>query len=439
MISSILIANRGEIAVRIVRACREMGIRSVVVYSEADRYSLAVRLADQAVCIGPPASKDSYLKRDNLLVAALLTDCDAVHPGVGFLSENAGFAKAVEDAGLTFIGPSHQVIGLLGDKVEAKRTAQKHGVPVIPGSEGSVTDYAEALEAAREMGFPVIIKAAAGGGGKGMRIVRRAEEFAGVLKIASSEAQMAFSDGTVYVEKYLENPRHVELQIIGDSTGNVVHLGERDCSVQENHQKLIEESPSAVVTEEMRENMGADAVRMFTALGYVGAGTIEFLVYEGKYYFMEVNARVQVEHPVTELVTGLDIIKEQIFVCSGKPLSIAQQDVSLTGYAMECRVNARTPGTVHNYLPPGGFGVRVDSFLYNGYKVSPHYDALIAKLLVFGRDRDEGIDRMLRVLNEFTLEGVPTNIDQQKAILESKQFRSSAYGTGLIAELFKKE
>ena len=435
MIRSILIANRGEIAVRIVRACKELGIHSVVAFSEVDRSSLGVRLADEAVCVGPSPARESYLKPGGLISAAILKGCEAIHPGVGFLSENADFARRVVEAGLVFIGPDAQTIALLGDKVAAKRVAREHGVPVIPGSAGSLEDVAEAADSAEEMGFPVIIKAAAGGGGKGMRVVRSKDEFERVFRVAANEAESAFSDGTVYLEKYLENPRHVEIQVLADGHGNVVHLGERDCSVQLRHQKLIEESPSAAIDSNMREEMGRSAVRLFEGVGYVGAGTVEFLVFEGEFFFMEVNARVQVEHPVTELVTGIDIIREQILAAAGRPLSITQADAEVRGYAIECRINATAPGTVMRYLPPGGYGVRMDSFLYTGYTVPPHYDALIGKLLCWGRTRAEGIDRMLRALEELELEGVPTNVADQLRILRDGRFRRGDYGTAFMSEI----
>ncbi|MFA7566296.1 MAG: acetyl-CoA carboxylase biotin carboxylase subunit [Alkalispirochaeta sp.] len=437
MISSILIANRGEIAVRIVRACREMGIRSVVAFSEADRNSLAVRMADDGVCIGPSAATDSYLNIPNLISAAILRHCDAIHPGVGFLSENARFARAVTSAGLIFIGPPAETITLLGDKVQAKQTALRHGVPVIPGSAGSVEEIDAARKSAEEIGYPVIVKAAAGGGGKGMRICYSAEDLSGVLKIASNEALKAFSDGTVYLEKYLTSPRHVELQVLADKEGTVVHLGERDCSVQENHQKLVEESPSTAVDDELRGKMGSDAIRLFSALDYVGAGTIEFLVEDGQYYFMEVNARVQVEHPVTELVTGVDIIAEQIRAAAGEPLSITQEDIRLRGYALECRINAVAPGKVTHYYPPGGFGVRVDSFLCNGAVVPPFYDSLVAKLIVYGKDRSDGLARMDRALSEFEIEGVPTNMERQRQIINSGLFQSGVFGTDALVHIKK--
>ncbi len=435
MISSLLIANRGEIAVRIIRTCREMGIRAVAVYSEADAESLHVKMADQAVRIGPASSKESYLNRANLISAAVLTRCDAIHPGVGFLAENASFARQVQGAGLAFIGPPADVIDLLGDKVQAKRSARKAGIPVIPGSEGSVENPQGALSAADEIGYPVIIKAASGGGGKGMRIVRRKEELLDALKIAAHEAEKAFSDGTVYLEKYLENPRHVEFQILADADRNVIHLGERDCSVQQNHQKLVEESPSPGVTPEMRKKMGSDAVRLFRDLGYTGAGTIEFLVKDGAYYFMEVNARVQVEHPVTEMVTGVDIIREQIRTGSGEKLTLRQEDIDLSGYAVECRINARAPGKIEKYLPPGGFRVRTDSFLYPGYFVPPHYDSLIAKIIVGAADRNEGLRRMKRALGELILEGVPTNRDVQLRILDDPVFRKEEFGTAIFERI----
>ncbi len=437
MINSLLIANRGEIAVRIIRSCREMGIRPIAVYSEADKDSLAVKIADRAVCIGPPNSRDSYLNMNNLISAAVLTGCDAVHPGVGFLAENAEFAKRIKEAGLEFIGPEPDVIRLLGDKVEAKRTALFHGVPVIPGSDGGITDIDDARRQAEDLGYPVIIKAAAGGGGKGMRIVGRPDDLADVLQIASTEAERSFSDGTVYIEKYLAKPRHVEIQLLAGSDGNVVHLGERDCTVQQNHQKLIEESPSPVVDQDMRKAMGEDAVRLFKEIGYTGAGTIEFLVENGRYYFMEVNARVQVEHPVTEMLTGVDIIREQILSCSGRSLGLVQSELRMDGYAVECRINASAPGTISNYLPPGGFKVRIDSFLYNGYTVVPFYDALVAKVIVGAKDREEGLNRMYRVLSELDLNGIPTNIDLQKKIIASKIFQSGNFGTDLLETVCK--
>jgi len=437
MIQSLLIANRGEIAVRIIRTCREMGIRTVVAYSQADRESLPVRLADSHVCIGPAPAKDSYLNVRNLVTAGILSGCDALHPGVGFLAENAGFAREVRESGLIFVGPDPEVIELLGDKIRAKKSAKDLGIPVIPGSVGSVGDAEEALEAGAEIGFPMIVKAAAGGGGKGMRIVRSANELADVIAIASHEAEKAFSDGTVYLERYIENPRHVEIQIVADRTGNVVHLGERDCTVQQNHQKLIEESPSPSVTPALREKMGHDAVRLMHGMGYTGAGTVEFLVKDGRHYFMEVNARVQVEHPVSEQVTGVDIIRQQLLAASDEPLEVRQEDVHLGGYAVECRINARSAGRVTRFESPGGFGVRMDTFLYPGYQVPPWYDHLVAKLICTGRTRAEGLRRMERALGELVIEGIATNIESQRKIVSHPVFRKGEYGTGFLGEILK--
>jgi acetyl-CoA carboxylase, biotin carboxylase subunit len=437
MIQSLLIANRGEIAVRIIRTCREMGIRTVVAYSQADRDSMPVRLADSHVCVGPAPARDSYLNVRNLVTAGVLSGCDALHPGVGFLAENAAFAREVRESGLIFVGPDPEVIELLGDKIRAKKSAKDLGIAVIPGSVGSVGDVEEALEAGAEIGFPMIVKAAAGGGGKGMRIVRSATELADTLAIASQEAEKAFSDGTVYLERYLENPRHVEIQIVADRTGNVVHLGERDCTVQQNHQKLIEESPSPSVTPELREKMGHDAVRLLHGLGYTGAGTVEFLVKDGKHYFMEVNARVQVEHPVSEQVTGVDIIRQQLLAASDEPLEVRQEDIHLGGYAVECRINARSAGRVTQFQSPGGFGVRMDTFLYPGYQVPPWYDHLVAKLIVTGRTRAEGLRRMERALGELVIEGIATNIESQRKIVSHPVFRKGDYGTGFLGEILK--
>ncbi|MGO9411091.1 MAG: acetyl/propionyl/methylcrotonyl-CoA carboxylase subunit alpha [Spirochaetia bacterium] len=437
MIQSLLIANRGEIAVRVIRCCRQMGIRSVIAFSQADRDSLPVRMAEDRVCIGPPPARDSYLNVRNLVTAAVLSHCDAIHPGVGFLAENADFAREVRDAGLIFIGPDPQVIELLGDKIRAKHSARELDIPVIPGSEGSVADASEAMTAAVKIGYPVIVKAAAGGGGKGMRIVRSAPELGDILAVASHEAEKAFSDGTMYLEKYLENPRHVEIQIVADRKGNVVHLGERDCTVQQNHQKLVEESPSSAVDAGLRARMGNDAVRLMKTLGYTGAGTIEFLVQDGKHYFMEVNARVQVEHPVSEMVTGVDIIRQQILAASDQPLEVRQEEVRLTGYALECRINARSAGKVTRLHVPGGFGVRMDTFLFTGYTVPPWYDHLVAKLIVSGHTRLEGIRRMEGALTELVIEGIATNIEAQKKIIAHPTFRKGNYGTGFLGEVQK--
>ena len=448
MITKLLIANRGEIAVRIIRACKELGIKAVAVYSSADRENLHVRLADDAVCIGPASSAKSYLNAEALITVALRTGCDAIHPGVGFLSENAAFARETEKAGLLWIGPKPKTIELLGDKVAARATAIKHGLPVTPGSDGAVETPEAAEKIAEKCGYPVIIKAASGGGGKGMRIVWKKEELAENLKIASSEALSNFADGTVYVEKYIVNPRHVELQILADGKGGVAVLGERDCSVQKNHQKLIEESPSPAVTQEMRSRMYKGAVSLFSALKYRGAGTIEFLVTGSDFYFMEVNARVQVEHPVSEFVSGVDIIREQILACTENRLTIpteqvagtarkeANAAVALNGWAIEARINAIAPGTVTRLEVPSGPGVRFDSFLYQGYTVLPYYDSMVAKLIVHDTTREMAIKRLLRCLDELVIEGIPTNLTQQKEIISTKQFKSGSFGTSLYEELY---
>jgi acetyl-CoA carboxylase biotin carboxylase subunit len=437
VIKRLLIANRGEIAVRIIRTCREMGIETTAVYSTADRDSLPVRMADRAVCIGPPPSSQSYLVRNNLIMAAVNTGCEAIHPGVGFLSENSGFARMVRDKGLIFIGPDSSVIELLGDKVRARETAQRFGLPVTPGSAGAVASADEAAEVIGELGFPVIIKAAAGGGGKGMRIVRRQEELAGSLSLASREAESNFADGTVFIERYLENPRHVELQALADGKGVVAILGERDCSVQKNHQKLIEESPSPGVSEDMRRRMAEGAVRMFREIGYAGAGTIEFLVEGENFYFMEVNARVQVEHPVSEAVTGTDIIRQQILSCTEGRMELPGGEQPLRGWAVECRINALSPGTLTRLEVPGGPGVRFDSFLYNGCTVPPHYDSMVAKVIVQGKNRDSALARMSRALDELVIEGIKTNKTQQQWIIEHTTFRSGSFGTAYYGDIAK--
>jgi len=443
MITKLLIANRGEIAVRIIRACKELGIKAVAVYSSADHENLHVRLADEAYCIGPASSAKSYLNAEALITVALRTGCDAIHPGVGFLSENAAFARETEKAGLLWIGPKPKTIELLGDKVVARATAIKHGLPVTPGSDGAVEKPEDAEKIAEKCGYPVIIKAASGGGGKGMRIVWKKEELAENLKIASSEALANFADGTVYVEKYIVNPRHVELQILADGKGGVAVLGERDCSVQKNHQKLIEESPSPAVTQEMRSRMYKGAVSLFSALKYRGAGTIEFLVTGSDFYFMEVNARVQVEHPVSEFVSGVDIIREQILACTENRLTITTETasatdagVALSGWAIEARINAMAPGTVTRLEVPSGPGVRFDSFLYQGYTVLPYYDSMVAKLIVHDTTREMAIKRLLRCLDELVIEGIPTNLTQQKEIISTKQFKSGVFGTSLYEELY---
>jgi acetyl-CoA carboxylase biotin carboxylase subunit len=437
LIKRLLIANRGEIAVRIIRSCREMGIETVAVYSTADKAGLHVRLADRAVCIGPPPSSLSYLNRNNLIMAAVGAGCDAVHPGVGFLSENAGFARLVRDKGLIFIGPDPEVMETLGDKVRARRTAQAFGLPVTPGTENAVDSPGAAALAAGKLGFPVIIKAAAGGGGKGMRVVRSPEELAENVSLASREAESNFADGRVFIEKYLENPRHVELQILADGGGKVAILGERDCSVQKNHQKLIEESPSPGVGEAMRNRMAEGAVNMFRELKYRGAGTIEFLVQGEDFYFMEVNARLQVEHPVSEFITGTDIVRQQILASSGGGLELDPREIRLNGWAIECRINVLSPGTVTRLEVPGGPGVRFDSSLYAGCTVPPYYDAMAAKLIAHGENRQRALARIERALDELIVEGVRTNQDQQRRIIREAQFRSGSFGTSYYAEMVK--
>jgi len=433
-VKRILIANRGEIAVRVIRTCREMGIETVAVYSTADKENLHVKMADQSVCIGPAPSAQSYLKMENIIMAAMHTHCDAIHPGVGFLSENAAFAGLVRDNGLIFIGPDSEVIKLLGDKVEARKTALKYGLPVTPGTGAVSAEDRAAIEEAKNLGFPLIIKAAAGGGGKGMRIVRNAEELAENITLASREAQSNFADGTVFIEKYLENPRHVELQVLADGNGNVAILGERDCTVQKNHQKLIEESPSPGVTNKMREAMAAGAAPMFSSLKYCGAGTIEFLVEGENFYFMEVNARVQVEHPVSEFVTGIDIIRQQILACTTGSMEIDPKQINLKGWSIECRINAFTPGKITRLEIPGGIGVRFDSFLYNGCTISPHYDSMIAKLIVYDTDRKKALAKMDRALRELVIDGIKTNIERQRYIINHPVFHNGVFGTSWYCE-----
>lgn len=416
---------------RIIRACRELGIQSVAVYSEADRESLHVRLADEAYCIGPTPSKDSYLNLTNIMSVATLTGCDAIHPGYGFLAENADFAEIVEHCNMTFIGPSPQAISKMGDKAVAKQTMKEADVPVIPGSDGLVEDVEEAIRVAREIGYPVIIKATAGGGGKGIRIAEDEEQLIAGITNAQQEAQKAFGNAGVYLEKYLTGMKHVEIQIMADKHGNAVHLFERDCSVQRRRQKLVEEAPCPILTPELRERMGQAAVRAALAVEYAGAGTLEFLLGpDGSFYFMEMNTRIQVEHPVTEMITGKDLIKEMISVAEGNPLSFTQEELAIDGWAIECRINAEDPdrsfmpsaGTVQFYLPPGGMGVRVDSGAYPGYVISPHYDSMIAKLIVWGPTREEAIARMKRALSEFAVEGVRTTIPFHLKVLNHPLF-----------------
>ncbi len=434
-VRNILIANRGEIAVRIIRTCKEMGIRSVAVYSEADSDALHVRMADKAVCIGPAASSQSYLNQEAIITAALLTHCDAIHPGVGFLSENADFASKVQESGLIFIGAEADTIRLLGNKLQARAVAQSAGLLLTPGSNGPVNNIDDAIKIAKKIGPPLIAKAAAGGGGRGMRIIRNMVELEESIRIASAEAMSFFSDGTIFLERYLENPRHVECQILSDGKGEVIYLGERDCSIQRNHQKLLEESQSTAMSPALRESLKKDVLRLFRKLKYTGAATVEFLVEKDKYYFMEVNARVQVEHPVTECTTGVDIIREQIHACSEGRIDISQDSFAIRGYAMEIRLNALSPGRVSTFVPPGGPFVRTDTFLYPGCTVSPHYDSLVAKIIIWAPDRKAGIARMSRALGETHIEGIKTNIEEQLMILKSPQFRSGSFGTGLYEQL----
>ncbi len=442
MFNKVLIANRGEIALRVIRACRELGIHTVAVFSEADRESLHVRFADDDVCIGPAPSRQSYLNIPRLIAAAEITGADALHPGYGFLAENAEFAEICKASNITFIGPTGEQIRQMGDKASARRLAKEAGVPTVPGSPGIMGDAEEALAVAEEIGFPVIIKATAGGGGKGMRIATDAEQFTQLFNLAQNEALSAFGNGDVYVEKYLEHPRHVEIQVMGDTHGRVVHLGERDCSVQRRHQKLIEESPSPALTAELRERMGAAAVALAEAIGYVGAGTIEFLLdSDGSFYFMEMNTRIQVEHPVTEMVTGFDLVKEQIRAAAGEPLTFPADLRGLRGHAIECRVNAEdpyrnfqpSPGLITAYHPPGGPGVRVDTHVYAGYRVPPHYDSLLAKVIVHGRDRAEALARMGQALDSFILEGVTTTIPFLARVIRHPDFVAGNIDTRFLA------
>ena len=441
MFHKILIANRGEIAVRIIRACKEMGIETVAIYSEADREALHVLMADEAICIGPSKSKDSYLNMQNIISATVLTGASAIHPGFGFLSENSSFARMCEDCNITFIGPDADTIELLGSKSRARETMLKAGVPVVPGSESEIDNIEDAKELAKQIGYPVMIKASAGGGGKGMRAVYSACDLDKAISSAKNEAQAAFGDDKVYMEKLIINPKHVEFQIFADKHGNVIHLGERDCSVQRRNQKLMEESPCTVISEELRTRMGNAAVKAAKATGYVNAGTIEFLLDdENNYYFMEMNTRIQVEHPVTEMVTGIDIIKEQIKIASGDRLTYRQRDIVFRGHAIECRINAEDPkrgflpcpGLVENVLFPGGLGIRVDSALYPGYMVPPCYDSMLAKVIAHGNSREEAINRMKRALAELVIDGIETNIDFQYELLERDEILSGHYHTGII-------
>lgn len=444
MFKKILIANRGEIAVRIIRACREMGIQTVAVYSEMDKDALHTQLADEAVCIGPAPSKSSYLNMNNIISATILTHAEAVHPGFGFLSENARFAEMCKECGITFIGPDPEMINLMGNKSVAKQTMNKAGVPTIPGSDGAVETVQEALKLAEGMGYPVMIKASAGGGGRGMRLVWNKEELPKLFDSAKSESKAAFGDDTMYMEKFLENPRHIEFQIIGDEFGNVVHLGERDCSLQRRNQKVLEESPSPVMTEELRKKMGETAVKAAKAIKYKSAGTIEFLLDKhNNFFFMEMNTRIQVEHPVTELVTGIDLIAEQIKVAAGQKIEFKQNEIHVNGHAIECRINAEkpsenfrpSPGKITSLHLPGGYGVRLDTAVYQGYTIPPTYDSMIAKLIVHGKTRTEAIARMKRALGEFVIEGIDSNIEFQMELMDDKNFVEGNFDTQYINKL----
>lgn len=445
MFNKILIANRGEIAVRIIRACRELGINTVAVYSEADRDSLHTLLADEAICIGPSASAQSYLNMERILTATVAMKADAIHPGFGFLSENARFAELCEKCSITFIGPSAEIINKMGNKSEARKTMMAAGVPVVPGSKEPVYAVDEAKSMAEEIGYPVMIKASSGGGGKGMRISYGSGDFDVNFQNAQMESVKGFSDNTMYIEKYIEKPRHIEFQIMADKLGHVVHMGERDCSIQRRHQKVLEESPSAAISEELRRRMGETAVLAARAVGYENAGTIEFLLDKNKnFYFMEMNTRIQVEHPVTEMVTGLDLIKEQVRVAAGEPLSISQGDVEIRGHAIECRINAENPAK--NFMPcpgrithvhvPGGNGVRVDSHIYSDYKVPANYDSMLLKLIVHGKDRQDAIKKMRSALGELIIEGIETNLDFQYEILSHEAYREGDTDTHFIPTYF---
>lgn len=445
MFNKILIANRGEIAVRIIRACREMGIRTVAVYSEADKDSLHTLLADEAICIGPAPSSQSYLNMERILSATVAMKADAIHPGFGFLSENARFAKLCQQCNITFIGPSAEIINRMGNKSEARNTMIQAGVPVVPGSKEPVYTAEAGLAMAKEIGFPVMIKASSGGGGKGMRISRSEEDFTEHFNAAQLESVKGFSDDTMYIEKYIEKPRHVEFQIMGDKFGNVVHLGERDCSIQRRHQKVMEESPCEVISPKLRKKMGEVAVKAAKAVNYENAGTIEFLLDKDKnFYFMEMNTRIQVEHPVTEMVSGLDLIKEQIRVAAGEPLSVTQDQVEIRGHAIECRINAENPqkhfmpcpGRIQTVHLPGGNGVRVDTHIYSDYKVPANYDSMLMKLIVYDKDREAAIAKMQSALGEVIIEGIETNINFQYEILENEAFRSGDTDTGFIEKYF---
>ena len=434
MFEKILIANRGEIALRVIRACREMGIKSVAVHSTADTDAMHVRMADESVCIGPAPSSESYLSKAAIISACEITGAQAVHPGYGFLSENAAFAQALEDHGISFIGPSAEHIRIMGDKITAKETAKALGIPVVPGSDGGVPDYETAIGVAAKIGFPVIIKATAGGGGRGMKVAKNAEELEIAFRTARSEAKNAFGNDEVYIEKYLQKPRHIEIQVFGDGKGKAVHLGERDCSLQRRHQKVFEEAPGPAITPKMRAEIGKVCADAVSTINYIGAGTVEFLYEDGKFYFIEMNTRLQVEHPVTEYIFGVDLVREQIRVAAGLPMSFGQDDLEINGHAIEVRINAEKlpnfspcPGKVRMFHAPGGFGVRMDSALYSGYSIPPYYDSLIGKLIVHGRDRPEALARLKRALGELIIDGIDTTTPLFHALLEEPDIQSGDY------------
>lgn len=445
MLKKILIANRGEIAVRIIRACRELGIRTVAVYSEIDKNSLHKELADEAVCIGPAPSNKSYLNVKAIIEAACLTGCDGIHPGYGFLSENSSFAKMCDEIGIKFIGPTYKMIELMGNKSKAKETMKNAGVPVVPGSDGLVDNVLEAIKVALRIGYPVILKASSGGGGKGIRIAYNEKELVKFYDLVRQEAKISFNDDSIYIEKFIENPRHIEVQVMADEHGNVIHLGERDCTVQRNNQKMLEETPSGVITDKLRQKMGKITVNALKEIGYSNVGTIEYLLDKNKdFYFMEMNTRIQVEHPITETITGVDIIKEQLRIASGEKLKYKQDDIKFTGHSLEARINAENP--YKNFMPcpgeikelhiPGGNGVRIDTAIYPGYKIPPTYDSMIAKVIVHGKDRNESIAKMKSALGEFVIDGISTNIDFLYKILEDEDFISNNYDTSFIAKKF---
>jgi acetyl-CoA carboxylase, biotin carboxylase subunit len=445
-INKVLIANRGEIALRIHRACHEMGIKTVAVHSTADADAMHVRLADEAICIGPPPATESYLNVPNIISAAEISHADAIHPGYGFLSENARFAEIVELHNIVWIGPKPEHIRTMGDKIEAKRTAAKLGLPLVPGSDGPVEDLSEAKKIAAEAGYPVIIKAASGGGGRGMKVVQAEDQLEAQMMQAGSEAKAAFGDATVYIEKYLGDPRHIEFQVFGDGNGNAIHLGERDCSLQRRHQKVLEEAPSPVIPPDERDRMGDIVATAMAEMGYRGAGTIEFLYENGEFYFIEMNTRLQVEHPVTEMITGVDLVREQIRVAAGEGLSCSQDQIRFHGHAIECRINAEdpktfapSPGLVKNYVAPGGMHVRVDSGLYAGYKVPPYYDSMIAKLIVYGTTRERCIMRLRRALEEFVVEGMKTTIPLHQALIQDPEFQAGEYTIKWLEEWLARE